>query len=583
MIKLSRTEVGKALLASEDEAAMACKFIRTKSPLEEQERYLLDISDSNPHLESHLVGITFAKSWEQIWVKPKTASISSPQKSLDWLSLIFKRYAKHLADHVSIREQFYKAILRGEKDLADQFLNQHLKKFGPTLWSLNWSLLTLDESSGAQHKYDFAKRFRTADFENSLIPYFVDLFCFSTDATLSDSSYKQIVSNHLPEKGAIRTILELLFLDDCNSPWELADVLDLLDFIPIVDRYELFLKIVGVAFAHDHKDCVRISKTAWSVYLITGDSAFLYAYEALTLESKLSNIQQSEQLIRAWDFYVKGDYPSCLEAARMIANENPELLQAHELVIKSHLYLKQRLSPGGSAPVSSISQHLENIYSKNEKSDDSIGYLKIFARRFRVMPLSYSLRALCASQSAGLADARVFRHSSFTAGIHSPRNFDYGIKHHTNQGYLSRCKEAFPWSLSVDFFETLAQGRFLLEDDRFSEIPKVRKLFFSGISAFRQGQFDQALALLKGFLRLQKDDATNPLSPFAIEEARKCLVELNRIKGDVLSMQQEVVNTLLERPSAVRRLDGCSLRCNRGHRWQMVARNCRSGGRANRS
>jgi len=43
----------------------------------------------------------------------------------------------------------------------------------------------------------------------------------------------------------------------------------------------------------------------------------------------------------------------------MIANANPELLK-HRIGNQSHLYLKQRLSLGGSAPVSSISQHLEN-------------------------------------------------------------------------------------------------------------------------------------------------------------------------------------------------------------------------------
>jgi len=66
-------------------------------------------------------------------------------------------------------------------------------------------------------------------------------------------------------------------------------------------------------------------------------------------------------------------------------------------------------------------------------------------------------------------------------------------RHHTNHGYLSRCKEAFPWSCSVDFFETLAQGRFLIDDERFSEILKFESCFFPvfGISA---GPLEQALA-----------------------------------------------------------------------------------------
>ena len=137
---------------------------------------------------------------------------------------------------------------------------------------------------------------------------------------------------------------------------------------------------------------------------------------------------------------------------------------------------------------------------------------------------------------------------------HGPRNFEYGQQANVNQKYLERCASAFPESVSIRFFLTLSNNVLVEDVKGCDSIPPIRRLFFGGISAARRGLLNNALQYLKDFLVLQEADSSNPLSPFAIEEARKTLVDVYRIKGRIQEMQSVIVESYINRAHSVRRL-----------------------------
>lgn len=549
----SKQEAINSFGRSESEALLAGKYIRSKMDFPDQEIVLSRLPDSNPFVRDYLTGICFANGWHEIWNRPKTSTISSSQKSTDWFVLTVERYFAKIQNHIQIRDSVNRAMLNGDWELAGQLLNDHIKVLGPTLWSLNWTILLFEESYGTARKKEYVNGFQNPDF-GEVTQHLANLFSLSSDQTLTESSFRRIIANSIPEKGGFKNLLEMIFLEDCSFNWNLPDVLDFFEFFPLIDRYEIFIRLAAFALSENHKDSPRLIRAIKRISSKCVDSCTQYLVQTADHTSQITSVNGTDRLIAAWDAYLISKYDLCLEIATRLLEDNPEVLAAHELAVKSRLYLKKRENTKANIPASAISQNLENVFAKNDKSDDSLKYLQTFGRRFRIYSLSQPLRSLCANQSSNIADERQFRLGSYLYLTHGPRNFEYGHVMDVNLKYLKRCLAAYPSSISIQFFTSLAAGDLANEINGFNNIPKVRRFFFAGISAARQGNVEQGLAFLKGFLRLQKDDSENPLSPFAIEEARRSLVDIYRLKGDVVNMQSEVVNTLLERPQAVRRL-----------------------------
>jgi hypothetical protein len=552
-MNLTKQDAVAAFSKGEIEARIAAKHVRFKMDFDEQQFVLKHLSVSDRFVEQFLIGKCFASAWKDIWIPPRTRSTSSPAKSVNWLLLTLQMFPEKLNAHIKIRDSLNCAVLRGEWDICGQLLQQHKKELGPTLWSLNWTILLIEEYSGTQKKIEYVSNFGKEEF-GPVVKFFADNFCFSSDQTLRNEVFREIITNAADRNKTFSHFIELIFLEDCASTWNLAKILEFFEFVPLVDRYEFFLRLVVIALSEHHRDIPRLLKALRQLQPICPDASSQFMLDTGSDDEPITNVNGSSKYIKAWDAYSKSDYENSLSLAYGLIEEYPYLLPAHEIVVKSQLYLKKRNSLTGSAPIYTLSHNLKNIFAKNEKSDDSLQYLQLFARRYRIFSLTHPLRALCASHSSNLPDEMQFRKGSYCCLVHGPRNFEYGHTVEDNRLYLGRCAATFKDSLSISFFCHLANGQTDTDGPLFAQIPKVRRVFFAGLAAARQNRHDQALAYLKGFLRLQKDDSENPLSPFAIEEARKNLVEIYRLKGDVVSMQTEVINTFLERSQAVRRL-----------------------------
>lgn len=552
-MKHSKHEILTSFQLGEDQASQAARQIRTKLDFEEQSFILDKLPEDAPNTKKFLTGVRFAKNWEEVWQAPCVASISSSQKSIDWFVLMAIRNAKHLSSHAKFRDDLNHAVLHGEWSVAENILEKHQAHFGPTLWGLNWGILLIDESRGAHRKQEHLKQFE-GDAFGKIIPVFADLFGLSTDQTLPEETFRKIINSCVSQSGAFKRFLDFLFLEDCSTNFQVTEILDYFEFIPLIDRYELFIRLVAVVLGDNHQDALRMRKATCKIADLCDDTYLRYIAESVDEYRPIESSGESALLISAWDAFMTSNYDESLRIATDIALRKPELLGAHELVVKSIIYLNKKDAIAGTHPIALLWQNLCNVFLKNENSDDSLNYLQKFGRRFRVFPLTYPLRSLHASHSSYFQDSNVCRRGSYAMTSHGPRSFEYGHAVEVNKHYLQRCADAFPSSVTIRFFCALASGVAGKEVKNCDSIPQIRRYFFGGLAAARRHDYTQGLAYLKHFLSLQKADAENPLSPFAIEEARRTLVDIYRLKGDVVNMQREVVKTFLNRPQSIRRL-----------------------------
>jgi hypothetical protein len=549
----SSQELLSAFDGTEAQAHHAARFLRKRADLQQFSELLKKLARNSFYSQNFLTGNCFAKEWGDIWKQKPGTAISGSERALDWFSLIIIAFADELKNHVSLKSAFTRSILKGEWMLAESILGQHQETFGPTLWGLAWYILLTEESHGTKAKHKLIETLEKKPIGKA-IPIFAKFYALSADAGTPNDQFKKSLQHCFPPSASARQFLEFLFFEEPSNNLDIPEILAFSEALPIVDRYELFTRLIITGLGCDHKDATRLWRVACHISSALPDSSLRYIVESRGKDVKVTNSGESAELAQCWDAYMQGFYSDSYRIAYDLAHIRPDLLPAHELLVKSGMYLGRTDKFSGTTPVTLLWQHLLNIYSKNENTEDSLHYLHRFGRRYRIPSLTYPLGALFSLHSSECEDIRSIRCGAYALAIHGPRNFEYGHNNETNLQYLTRCQTAFPSSLSFKFFSGLCENLDNQINTVEEKIPRVRRCFFAGIAAARKSASHvTAVKLLDEFLSLQAKAAKNPLSPFAIEEARRTLVDLYRFRGEVIKMQREVVHAFQDRPLSIRR------------------------------
>jgi hypothetical protein len=348
-MRYSQQEALESFRTHEKSPASIAGYIRQKLTLPEQTFVLSNLPDS-PNVTQYLTGVCFASQWKDVWTNPSVNSISSSQKSIEWFLIILKRYSEKLNAHVLLRNEIHRAVLNGEWDLTIKLLDRHNNEFGPTLWALNWVLLAIEETRGLSSKLEFLKRFDATD-NSPIIHDFAQLFIFSSDQALSEEVFEKIIQNSFPKIREFRNFIEFLFLERCSETWSVSEMLDYFEFVPLIDRYELFIRLISLGLGDKNPDALRLQRACLNIADFIDDHYVKYLAEVANHSERISKLGQSEKLIRAWDAFMRSDYEQSLELASAITKQEPALLGANELYVKSLLYLGRKEDVIGNTPL----------------------------------------------------------------------------------------------------------------------------------------------------------------------------------------------------------------------------------------
>ncbi|MHB1078344.1 MAG: hypothetical protein ACYC67_03020 [Prosthecobacter sp.] len=530
----------------------AAKYLRTEADYEDQKFALAKVSLDNPEVEKHLIGRCFPKDWEEIW-KVLPPQIESPSKAISWATAVFCRYADSACKHVIVRAAIQSHILHGRWDEAKESLHTHETMFGPSLFALRWRFVLAEESAGSGERSKLLHYIRTG-IKASVPNYFASMFSILADSSFSEDALKTSMRQHVvPEKGPLERFLEFLLLDESSMEVRVGEFLLDLEMLPLVDRYEIFTKLSTKLIASHHREAAKMQKAVKRMAEVINDPSLRYLSEVLHKDLPFSDISKNESLLACWDLYVEGDYQNAWSLSVDLGNNFPDLFHAHEMNTRSSLYLG--LEPTAQdTPLEQLHYNLYRVFQKGDEHDEALGFLSRFASRIPVFGISASLKAFHDSQWSRVSSHETQRLASLRAGAHSPRNFEVGNQPSVNRDYLSRLRKAHPDGKAVMFFEQLASGEYDSVLNNGASIPELRKLFFAGTSASRQGNHSVAKPLLERFIESQSKEGEHPFRAFAIEEARRSLIESCRQTGCVTEMQRLAVKLISQRAQAARTL-----------------------------
>lgn len=536
-----------------DAALLKGQDIRKSTSIVEQIQALQQCDPYSSYAEENLVGALFVETWAQLFTSTRIPKIANSQACINWHAATLAACNQRIHNHVEISQQLCQTAMKGDWTEVASILTHHQSEFGPSLWSLNWLLLVAEEQNGSTYRTELANEF---DEYGDFASFMAETFGYAVDQNIPESTYRQLTLELIGSGDKVVGIfLRFLVLGEIEDPWESSDVMWCFDNLCLIDRYELFLKIARLSISTGHRDAIKFNRAIEQLLQHLPLDTFKYLLECANPNWDIKKTGLGNLFISAWDSYVSSDYPQCISLCDQIRAENPCLLGPHELIVKAQLYLGYSDSSNKSETTNLLQHHLRNLFSKNENSEESLSFLQRFATRFPIDSLAMPLRALCAQSSPQGQTNKTLVKASLSYLIHGPRNFEYGHGFDVNHSYLSKLLQTYPDSLAVNFFHTLYKRKVDCSLNQFKEVPEIRKLFFRGLSYAKQGLRASAVVDLDHFLEKQTKDRSNPLSPFAVEEALRVVVDIHKSTGDLLAMQSALVKAYVERQSAIRRLD----------------------------
>ncbi len=506
----------------------------------------------SPELQNMLFGEAFPDNWKSCTSRRSNPAIQNVGRAIQWHTSVFEHFADSLSKHAEIRESVLRLSLKGEWDVLAAAILAHQTTFGLSQWVMGKTFFFNEERSGAAANKKVRDSLLTS-LQGHMMSVIAVSLSLRAEKTVSPAQLSALIRHALAQtvEEEVRTFFNLLLAPDFVSlDCSITALLSLIEILPIIDRYELFVKIAILANAQAHPDAVRFQRALAKLSQAIDDPCLRFSSEVMNPES-ISTNQLEERLIDVWDMYVRGEYNRSAREAGTLAGSAAETFQAHELYTKSALYSKVPPPESRSSLLESLWHHLRIIYDKAELTEDSLAHLAAIALRLGDSALSYSLLATCELHSKPEPDSRLLRCAAFTARMHGPRNLEHGFDEKASISYLRNLFKLYPRSISLQFFLAVARNDTVLLAT-LPGIPAPRVSFFLGLSAMRKGEFSVACEELEKFLE-DAGSSDHPWSPFAVEEARIVLARALAILGRVERLQQVVVESYLERTHSIKR------------------------------
>jgi hypothetical protein len=500
----------------------------------------------DPRITKNIWGNLAPRTWAEFGSTLPYAISSSLQRQLTWNCALFFSRKENILRHLELRAELEISAFEGDWNRVLILLEDHEKAFGHTLWNLRWKLLSLEE--GGEDRRQYLESI-VSESERGFVAFLGSIFSHSMDKSLpADILRASIRSAFDSSSRASNELFALIALDDCPAPDLTASVLKVSECLPLIDRYEAFIKLASheISKCDDNSQKWKraISKLATEVC----DYPSTMIRDVTEPTSIAATPLASSDIVRIWDDYFAGNYRNVVEYP--YSQRIPDLTML-DLVVKSKMYaeipIEESRTPNGT-----IQRNLYLIHSRSDQSPEALNRLDQFSVRYPFSSLSAQCRHVCVSQttfeSYGVSEVR----NTHFATSHSPRLLEpvAGSKHFT--AYIDAFLDRFPQSISLRFIRDCNTGAEVLE--KYPEIIEDRKLFFLGLYTYKNRDFKRSIACLEEFLKRQSDRSCGLMAPFAVEEAKRILIAIYEITQNPIEAQRLVVETYQVYANAIRRM-----------------------------
>jgi hypothetical protein len=369
------------------------KLIDCFSHLKSEES-LADIRDVITELEkykmyhSFLFGKLKPSSFKELGEGRTLYFVESFEKQLNWLTLIIEKYSDEINNFLLKKDEYEKNLLLGDYTSALENIDAIDKEICSSLWSIENRLIIAEQQGGLEKNKEILSEINSEN-KNQFVAIFSDFLSRRIEKNVSVPKYIETLEKYLEKvTGGGKQLTEyfhfkLNFYNYADFKY-FAEIIHTEGRLSILDMYNTFTQIMQLilkdhSFSKYHDTVLKnISILEKSIndqqlrnLLLLNNTQFLESYKLNEDENKFLEIL---------DKYTVGDYVGAISASEKILMRRPNTFQLYEMYIKSFINLGNPIESFSKTPkdslLSNILINMYNIYMKNEKTSESITYLK---------------------------------------------------------------------------------------------------------------------------------------------------------------------------------------------------------------
>lgn len=527
----------QTLTLGKGNCARAANVIRLTANFPEAIAILKKVTTANNKNSQYLIGYDFADNWSQVWNTYRPKSLPNLHKSINWNTAVFCHFGVELTEHYKLRFEVENSMMNGHWSIAEKKLDRHREKFGPTLWNLRWQLLLQDERGGSRDAV--VSKMGLTNLPDA-VRYFMAVFDYASNRNLTASILKKGLRE---TSGALdkymKPLVDLTVGETVISTAEINNALVASDLLPIIDRYEIFLKAL-VSLSSHPKDFERSQRSISRLKDHCGDACIIALFGNFEEEAEGVISEANTKSVKCWDYYIAGDYIKAEKCAKEVVSMLPTELSNYELQAKSDIYRGALCDCADSTPSEKVYRMVYSILSRGDDMENALSELYKFSMRYPFYTTGRQIDCFIQQQSTSSILVESSTYACYASLIRTPRSMEFVSTSKENLEFLKGLKKRFEASTSIRFFYNLVDEKGLAEGG----VPRIRELYFKGLYQMRAGKLMEASSLLSDFLDEYKNPKNQLNAPFAVEEVSRLLVTMYADMERVVLAQKMIVESI---------------------------------------
>ncbi|MFB5763938.1 hypothetical protein [Paenibacillus medicaginis] len=339
---------------------------------------------------SYLFGKSLPTSYAELGESRSLYFVKSFEKQLNWLTLNIERFSKEINQFLILKVKFEKYFLLGDYDKATEIIEMINKKICYSLWSIENRLIIGEHQGGLEKNKEILSEINSEN-KNKIVAIFSDFLSRRIEKNVSVQKYIETLDKYLEKvTGSNEALIEyfnfkLNFFNYGEFNF-FSEIMHTDTILSIIDRYISFISICQIILGDDRFSCyhelvlqnVLILKS--SITDVQLDRLILFKIPQRIRDHDSNGKQLEPEFLSILDKYTLGDHEEALIESANFILQHPNSLQVYEIYLKSFINLgnpKEKLLKTEKESIfTEIISHMYNVYMKNEKTNESINYLK---------------------------------------------------------------------------------------------------------------------------------------------------------------------------------------------------------------
>ncbi|HRR78002.1 MAG TPA: hypothetical protein P5191_14530, partial [Ruminococcus sp.] len=393
---------------------------------------------------------------------------------------------------IKLKKEYENLLYRGEYILARDILDVIDKEICFSMWSCSQRFVLEEQINGLESNKQLLDDYLNVSKNKPVISAILDFMSTLAEKNTSYYTFQDKIAkllSILEKKKILHNYFSYKFdLEYAFSYSDISSVMQMEFQFSIIDLYESFIYFIIF-------DSVKEKKYIGLLDNKINDNRLKNARLLSKYSKEMIDVNKNKDYYSIYDLYTKGNYDETINLIRKYHAERYYDFQLVILYVKSHIYLNKKIENE-----SLLIESIFNVYSLNERYDESINLLSMFIKEYAFVDWGIKIKAFIKRKASfDKNDNNLIKVSYLYDTIASP-NFVKILSDKDTPIFINDIRSVCPNSAKL--FECYFRNEEIVS----AEIDEKRKMIYNVLIKNRKGDIDEATASLEMQLDIMYDD-----------------------------------------------------------------------------